>query len=427
MFVIQISYYTSSCLISRSSNSQVVLRPYRARRPNTARVVKLAPDLPPVNLPPSVRIMSQSAFKSSQAVTSAKISGNASRIAGVVLENRALNSRSTMNSGVGSSEKSGPSRNNSANATASSQHRNHSEATIDKCIAERGDSDLQMHPLLFQAPQDGHLPYYPLNCSTSTTSSFSFFSGKQPQLSLSLFHNPRHIRDAVNFLSKSSKPPEKIASTLGVDFHPLLQRTDDVDTDSIAAHPAGRLPSIAESRQRSALIRNPSASTSKPSLDGISSASGTKVTNLSGKVNEVDLDIHLSFSSKNQEAAGSRNMTLHGNGRSPCASMSGVVESESAKDSSRKSDSAPDGIIDELDSGDIPLVISRNKGSRKVSDNMRDETLPEIIMEQEELSDSEEEFGENVEFECEEMADSEGDSTSDSEQVVNMPNEVLFL
>ncbi|KAI3454306.1 hypothetical protein Pfo_010969 [Paulownia fortunei] len=411
----------------RLSSSQVVLRPYRARRPNSARLVKLAPDLPPVNLPPSVRVMSQSAFRSSQAVASSKISGNASRIAGMVVENRAMHARSTMKSGVGSSVKSGPIRNNSVNITASSRHPNHSEVTIDKGVAERGDLDLQMHPLLFQAPQDGHLPHYPLNCSTSTSSSFTFFSGKQPQLSLSLFHNPRHIRDAVNFLSKSSKPPEQIASSFSADFHPLLQRTDDVDTDSIAAHPAARLPSIAESRQRCALIQNPSACISKPSLDGSSTASGTKVASFSGKVNELDLDIHLSFTSKNQEAAESRNMTLRRTARSRSAPMSATIESESAKDSSNKRDSAPDGISDELDSGDIPLVTSRNKGIRKVSDAMRDESLPEIIMEQEELSDSEEEFGENVEFECEEMADSEGDSTSDSEQIVNIPNEEVQL
>ncbi|KAK6123629.1 hypothetical protein DH2020_042628 [Rehmannia glutinosa] len=340
-------------------SSQVVLRPYRARRPNSARLVKLAPDLPPVNLPPSVRVMSQSAFKSSQSVAPSNISGNASRIAGL----------------AGSSVKSGPSRNDFV------QQPNHPQITINKGVAERGGSDLQMHPLLFQAPQDGHLRYYPVNSSTSTSSSFTFFSGKQPQLSLSLFHNPRHIRDAVNFLSESSKPkpPGKNASPFDVDFHPLLQRNDDLYTESISAHSAARLSSIAEPVQRCASLQNPSASLSTPSIAGSSSASGTKATSRSGKVNELDLDIHLSFTSKNRE-------------------------------------------------GDIPLVTSRNKGSRKVAaDTTCDDSLLEIIMEQEELSDSEEEFGENVEFECEEMADSEGDSMSDSEQVVNIPNEEVQL
>lgn len=411
---------TSSAAL-RPSNSLVVLRPYRARKPNNARMVKLAPDLPPVNLPPSVRVMSQSAFKSSHAITSAKVSGNISRNAGLMAENRNLHAGSNMHLAVGSSVKSGPTRNNHVNVTTSSQQRNHSDVTTNKCILERGDSDLQMHPLLFQAPQDGHLPYYP--SSTSTSTSFTFLSGKQPQLSLSLFHNPRHIRDAVNFLSKSSKPPEKNAARSGVDFHPLLQRTDDVDADSVAANPAGRLPSIAASRQGCAPIRNPSPLTSKPSLDGISSALGTKASSLSGKGNELDLNIHLSCTSKNREGGESRNTTVRDTGRSLGAPISGTIKSDSAKGSSKKKDSAPDGISNALDSTDIPLVTSRNRGSRKVSDDMHDESLPEIVMEQEELSDSEEEFGENVEFECEEMADSEAESTSDSEQVVNMPNE----
>ncbi|KAK6148209.1 hypothetical protein DH2020_019121 [Rehmannia glutinosa] len=379
----------------RLSSSQVVLRPYRARRPNSARLVKLAPDLPPVNLPPSVRVMSQSAFKSSQSVAPSNISGNASRIAGL----------------AGSSVKSGPSRNDFV------QQPNHPQITINKGVAERGGSDLQMHPLLFQAPQDGHLRYYPVNSSTSTSSSFTFFSGKQPQLSLSLFHNPRHIRDAVNFLSESSKPkhPGKNASPFNVDFHPLLQRNDDLYTESISAHSAARLSSIAEPVQRCASLQNPSASLSTPSIAGSSSASGTKATSRSGKVNELDLDIHLSFTSKNREGAEKSNTTLRGTGRIQSA---GTIESESAKGSNKKN----------LNSGDIPLVTSRNKGSRKVAaDTTCDDSLLEIIMEQEELSDSEEEFGENVEFECEEMADSEGDSMSDSEQVVNIPNEEVQL
>lgn len=385
------------------------MRPYRVRKSNNARLVRLAPGLPPVNLPPSVRVMSQSSFMNSQA---AKDLGNIP---------------SNMHLGVGSSVKLGPMRKSHVNVTASSQQRNHPDIPSNKCTVERGDSDLQMHPLLFQAPQDGHLPYYP--SSSSTSSSYNLFSGKQPQLSLSLFHNPRHIRDAVNFLSKSSKPPEKNAAvTSGVDFHPLLQRTDNAGADSSAAHPAGKLSSIAASRQGCAPNKKYPYSTTKPSVDGTTSASmGTKASSLSRKSNELDLNIHLSFTSKNQEGSKSRIATLRDTSGSVCAPIPGVIEFKNTKGSSKKRDSAPGGISNELNSSDIPLVTSRNRGSRKVPDNMQDESLPEIVMEQEELSDSEEEFGENVEFECEEMADSEAESTSDSEQVVAMPNEVMFL
>ncbi|KAL1541927.1 hypothetical protein AAHA92_26084 [Salvia divinorum] len=405
--------YSKSALASRPSTSEIVMRPYRARKPNNARLVKLAPDLPPVNLPPSVRIMSQSAFKNSQATTSAKDSGNIFRNAGLMAKNRTLHAGSNMQVGIGTSMQSGVTRNNHVNVTTNSQQRNLSDVATNKLTVERGDSDLQMHPLLFQAPQDCQLPYYP--SSPSTSSSFSFFPGNQPQLSLSLFHNPRHIRDAVNFLSKSSKPPEKNAVPAGVDFHPLLQRTDDVGANSLPTHPAGRLPSTAASKPP---IRSHLSSTSKASVDGNSSASGTKASTLSRKGNELDLNINLSFTAKNRA---SRNTTIFDTSRSLAAPAPGVVESESAKDYT------PDGMSNQLDSTESPVATPRNRGSRKVADDMHDESLPEIVMEQEELSDSEEEFGENVEFECEEMADSEAESTSESEQVVNVPNEETHL
>ncbi|XP_047955010.1 uncharacterized protein LOC125201119 [Salvia hispanica] len=410
---IQPPMYSKSALASRPSTSEIVMRPYRARKPNNARLVKLAPGLPPVNLPPSVRIMSQSAFKNSQAITSAKDSANIMKNAGLMPKNRTLHAGSNMQVGVGSSVQSGVTRNNHVNVTIKNQQRNLSDVATNKLTVERGDTDLQMHPLLFQAPQDCQLPYYP--SSPSTSSSFSFFPGNQPQLSLSLFHNPRHIRDAVNFLSKSSKPPEKNAAPSGVDFHPLLQRTDDVSASSLATHPAGRLPPTAASKPP---IRNHLSSTSKASVDGNSSASGTKGSSLSKKGNELDLNIHLSLSAKNRE---SRNTIIRDTSRSLAASASGVIESESAKDYT------PDVMSNQFDSTETPLATPRNRGSRKVADDMHDESLPEIVMEQEELSDSEEEFGENVEFECEEMADSDAECTSDSEQVVNVPNEEMHL
>ncbi|XVF26042.1 hypothetical protein REPUB_Repub13aG0265800 [Reevesia pubescens] len=52
-------------------------------------------------------------------------------------------------------------------------------------------------------------------------------------------------------------------------------------------------------------------------------------------------------------------------------------------------------------------------------DDAGDQSHPEIVMEQEELSDSDEEVEEHVEFECEEMADSEGEG-SGCEQVFEM-------
>ncbi|KAL2518196.1 Homeodomain-like superfamily protein [Abeliophyllum distichum] len=404
---------TQSCTkfssASRCSGSKVVLRPYRARRANNARLVKLARDLPPVNLPPSVRIMSQSAFKCSQAGASTKICSAGSAIGGTMAENTALQVVRATKSGVDSLVKPGQIRSISMENTISNQHQN-TESLRNKCLTEeRGDPDLQMHPLLFQAPEDGALQYYPLNSSTSTSSSFSLFSGNQPQLNLGLFHNPRHLRDAVNFLTKSSKPREKKSSSFGMDFHPLLQRANDVDSDMLAAHSAAKLPSNAESGQR----------------DGSLSASCSKLPSPRGKANELDLDIHLSFTSRNDKSMENRNVTENCIDRSVNAAVYGSLESENAKDSSKykQRDPTPEGISYKLDSGDHVLVTSTNERSRKFSGDMGEESVPEIVMEHEELSDSEDEFGENVEFEREEMTDSEGGDTSDSEEFIDIPNE----
>lgn len=48
-------------------------------------------------------------------------------------------------------------------------------------------------------------------------------------------------------------------------------------------------------------------------------------------------------------------------------------------------------------------------------------------MEQEELSDSDEEIEEHVEFECEEMTDSEGEEGSGCEQIAEMQEKVALL
>ncbi|CAI9756423.1 unnamed protein product [Fraxinus pennsylvanica] len=398
---------TRSSSASRFSVSQVVLRPYRARRANNARLVKLAPDLPPLNLPPSVRIMSQSAFKCSQGGGSTKISCTDSGIGVTVAENTALQVVCATKSGVDSTVEPGHIRSVSMKNTISNQHQI-LESLKNKCSTEeRGDPDLQMHPLLFQAPKDGALQYYPLNSSTSTFNSFSLFSGNQPQLNLGLFHNPRHIRDAVNFLSKSSKPLENKSSSSGMDFHPLLRRANDVDSDMLDAHSAAKLPSNADSRQK----------------DGSLSASCSKLPCPSGKAIGLDLDIHLNFTSRNNKSIENRNMTENCIDKLVNAADSGSIESESAKDSSKQRDPTPEGISDKLDSGDHVLDTLRNERSEKIVDDMGEESLPEIVMEHEELSDSEDEFGENVEFEHEEMTDSEGGDTSDSGQFVDIPNE----
>lgn len=73
---------------------------------------------------------------------------------------------------------------------------------------------------------------------------------------------------------------------------------------------------------------------------------------------------------------------------------------------------------------------SERPGSTATSDRCIDEMTDQsnlgIVMEQEELSDSDEETmeEEHVEFECEEMADSEGEEGSECEEIIEMQDKV---
>jgi hypothetical protein len=75
---------------------------------------------------------------------------------------------------------------NQAANNVTDSHLEESAVVHNACIAEeRGtDSNLQMHPLLFQASESGRLSYLPLSCNIGASSTFSFFSGHQPQLNL---------------------------------------------------------------------------------------------------------------------------------------------------------------------------------------------------------------------------------------------------
>ena len=58
------------------------------------------------------------------------------------------------------------------------------------------------------------------------------------------------------------------------------------------------------------------------------------------------------------------------------------------------------------------FTTSRKPNKEKEEESvvyLKEDSLPEIVMEQEELSDSEDVIGESVQFECEEMGGSNGE------------------
>lgn len=155
--------------------------------------------------------------------------------------------------------------------------------------------------------------------------------------------------------------------------------------------------------------------------------SGGKPSGPDGMENELDLEIHLSSTSKMERERGSTNVTGHKPRIYASTLNSGpAVEAQNSSGQYQKqsnhspSVSSPLEVRGKLVSGACTLVVP----SSEILDAIGDQSLPEIVMEQEELSDSDEEIGEHVEFECEEMADSEGEESSDSEQIAELQAKV---
>lgn len=330
--------------IVRSSVPEVHLRPYRAPRSDCSRLVKLAPDLPPVNLPPTVRIMSQSAFTKYRDEASSKVRENVD--SAIPLSHPRISQLDERNP---------------VRCSASDP-------------VEKGDSDLRMHPLLFQDPDDGSLPYYPLNGSAGSSSSFDFFPNNPPQLNLNLFHYSHQAKHTLNFFNPL-KSKELSSSLSGVDFHPLLQRIDDGNGHSGGAPLVPQLPAA--------------------SPTGHQKSGSTAINAIPPSPNELDLDICLSSTIRKEKARSGR-------------------ESRTTETQPSGSHNQDTGLLEEY--GNDPDSGSRSVGIRN----------DDIVMEQEELSDSEdEEIAESVEFECEEMTDTEGEGGSDSDPVDDIQNEDL--
>lgn len=422
------NYQISNMSVS-ISKPQIHLRPYRSRKTDGVRLVRLAPDLPPVNLPRSVRIISQSAFERNQFGSSIKVSTLGSRACDAGKNNIAAQLPHVGNLRIPSSVDSRRDKTNQAADHVTDSHPEESAVVHNACIAEeRGtDSDLQIHPLLFQAPEGACLPYFPLSCD-SGTSSFSFFSGNQPQLNLSLFHNPLQANHVVDGFHKSSKSKDSTSASCSIDFHPLLQRTDGENNNLVmpCSNPNHLVCSSGESAQfqnHFGVVQN------KSFVNHIPIAADPKHSSSNEKANDLDLDIHLSSNSAKEISERSTDVGANNQPRST------VSEPKSGR---RLETSKIDGPHDQHN-GHCPMVhsnlasgadaspVQSNNASTCNMDDVGDQSHPEIVMEQEELSDSDEEIEENVEFECEEMADSDGEEGAGFEPVAEVEDKVPFL
>ncbi|PNY06475.1 putative DUO pollen-like protein, partial [Trifolium pratense] len=375
-----------------TSSSKYYCRPYRARKANSARLVKLAPDLPPVNLPSSVRVVSQTAFKGFQCGKS-KIYPPGGGVTDVSKDNSA--SQIPHGEKIGIDHRAKRARPMPKDSVIHSQLERSETAEGRSFVEEEATrADLQMHPLLFQGTEEGNTPYYPFKFSTSPSSSFSFFSGRQPQLNLSLFSSSQQ-EGHIDRANKSLKSKSSSLRLGGIDFHPLLQKSNDTQaqtgSDAIQAEP---------------LVSGV--------LDTTNVSSG-----LNDKSNELDLEIHLSSVPESEKSMKSRQLKAHD-----------LIESQKIVASCATAMNAPycqqGGRIPSPSGGKFassaPLVVPDDNLTRYVLDDVGEQSHPEIVMEQEELSDSEEDIEEHVEFECEEMADSEGEDGSGCEQTSEVQN-----
>ncbi|XP_035545497.1 uncharacterized protein LOC118348277 isoform X2 [Juglans regia] len=178
---------------------------------------------------------------------------------------------------------------------------------------------------------------------------------------------------------------------------------------------------------KSAPLQNTPDAVQTDSLVSCGLASGPNPQSPTEKASELDLEIHLSYTSRKEQghmtsrrekAVESSDVTAH----NPTMSVisAATTRTQNADCPHYEQGDNCSTVSTNLVSGGHGLAIPSNSISRYNMDDIGDQSNPEIVMEQEELSDSEEETEEHVEFECEEMADSEGEDGSGCEQIVEM-------
>lgn len=386
-------------LMSRASTGHMVSQPMQSHKNKGFRVVKLAPGLPPVNLPPSVRVISQSSFKKYHSDLPVSAFSDAAMIDHISMVSQSTRVRSgILNPGEHS-------RKCSDNDLDCSQiHDDSTRAAQVGTEENTSESDLQMHPLLFQAPEN-QLPSYSssnMHAMGSTIHSSS----------------PRNLHKADFCLSRSQcfvrsdlfdnapEQPEKAPSDLHtIDFHPLLQRSDS-ENGNFASEPSlFRLSGdVTASQNGSNKSSDHYDCMSRRPISGDNPVA-TGTASIIHKENNLDLDIRLcsgphkgkTLDREDNLDAETRIVLEH---RMPEKDPYGNVSFSIP--SSRSPEVSTSGNLS------LQTVLLSNGGGCDSAVDVHNDPIPGIIMEQEELSDSEEDV-EHVEFEREEIDDSEDD------------------
>ncbi|XP_062228317.1 uncharacterized protein LOC133926403 isoform X2 [Phragmites australis] len=304
-------------------------------------VVKLAPDLPPVNLPPSVRVISQVAFHQNATHFNGTSDSAAKDMYPVPPLTFTESAYRQLNLFPDHRTSSRLQQNGISNE-------NNTE--------DGAEQDFQMHPLLFQYPRDVLSSCsHPVQNLINHSRKYDLYPFEKVQVERSKNQTTGSTENGITVNANT------------IDFHPLLRRTeveihDEIPEDDYYHHSVNQ----SECNMREAQADDSSTS-------GQASASPCE------RENNIDLNINLCSPMELKDANDFR-----------CTfSKSNVQDEGSRKDKAS---------VSELE------VV--NVCSHHCIQEPNEELMQGIVMEQEELSDSEED-SQHVEFECEEMDDSE--------------------
>lgn len=410
-----------SKLIPKPSRKQMTSLSCQTQKSKGVRVVKLAPGLPPVNLPPSGRVISQSAFKSYQCRS---VHSNV----GSNMTKTAVSSVSqVMDAGLTASNLDKHKANFSDNGLVIGC-RQDGKTHADQSVAEENTSeyDLHMHPLLFQTSENQLSLYYSVNCNGTASSTYNFFPPNSLQFDTNLLQGQHLLR-----------PVDEVPSSLStIDFHRLLQRTESLNHDAAIQSSGERLSGNLQLVQRNYdHVADPSSSNLRQGMaDDDRIVMISKSPTHGEKENDIDLDIRLS-SSKDAESTKRRYRSEESTESNRPTVKSGIVENSShtgflcngLRDDSSERLNPPDSSFSRdctMNDNSSRIRLMSNGDAYQYEEGRHfEESIPDIIMEQEELSDSDEE-SEHVEFECEEMDDSEGEGL-DHEPSTEVQNKEL--
>lgn len=389
--------------------------PFQSQRPGKSSIsnlVKLAPELPPVKLPPAVRVISQASLRKSQLGSSNQVATASPEIEKSFVDptvfDCSMNSVRRMHG-----------KNKISNLNSASVPFQKDGLSKDRCLGkERGtDMDPQMHPLLFRTIEEGNIPSYPVDNSMRIPT-FSFFPPMQHQTNVTPLRNPCTAGPNNGLESFSLKDTALGSSSL--DFHPLLQRAKEFSADSLDAGLTCSILNTDLELSRDQFVED---IVSDAGATASQIATTTRPSSPNADANDLDLDIRLSFASKRRKLSSLEGVKI--NRTSASVSGTRAVESMGERsgthcETSQLADIVASKHMETSGPGNsAPMSHKLDDDNGTCSnENVGDHPLLEIVMEQEELSDSDEEI-EDVEFEREEMADSDGEEGSDAELVAD--------